>query len=150
MPLASLTPLVNSLLSELPDETSPAVIVVKPERPVTNARKPTRSRVDPNRPTYNPGIVYVLELATILTLRDDESIGELGENLTASLQNLIRDAKNVHPLVISRAVYYFLNLLRRSYVSFPPPGEYKTAYANLKSGTSIHACPCCPPRHIEF
>lgn len=117
MPIASLEALVNSLLSELPEETSPAVIVVKPERPVSNAGRHMRSRADPNMPVYNPGIVYVLELATILTLRDDESIGELGENLTASLQNIVRDSKNLHPLVTSRAVYYFLNLLRRSYVS---------------------------------
>lgn len=117
MPLTSLEALVNYLLSELPDETTPAVIVVKPERPVSNSGRQMRSRVDPNMPAYNPGMVYVLELATILTLRDDETIGELGENLTASLQNIVRDAKNLHPLVVSRAVYYFLNLLRRSYVS---------------------------------
>lgn len=143
MPLVSLEALVNYLLSELPDETTPAVIVVKPERPISNSGRPMRSRANPNMPAYNPGMVYILELATVLTLRDDESIGELGENLTASLQNIVRNAKNLHPLVISRAVYYFLNLLRRSYVSFSYMCEASKAKANLALGTSLHASACC-------
>lgn len=143
---------MNSLLSKLPDETTPAVIVVKPERPVSNTGRPMRSRADPNLPTYNPGMVYILELATILTLRDNESIGKLGENLTASLQNIIRDAKNLHPLVVSRAVYYFLTLLRLSYVSLFSCVSHadKMSELTLELGISFYACACCPTCHIQL
>ena len=115
MPHSSVVYLVNSLLSELP-ETSPVVIVVKPERPISNPGRSSSSKIDASNVSYNPGIVYVLELATILTLRDEKTIQDLGESLTASLQNVVRDAKNLHPLAVSRAVYYLLNLLRLSYV----------------------------------
>lgn len=115
MPLSSASYFVDALLDELPD-TSPAVIVVKPERP----RSPRPTKVDPNRPSYNPGIVYILELATSITLRDDQTIQELGERVTAVLQNIVRDAKSLHPLTLTRVVNYLLNLLRRTYVCSAP------------------------------
>ncbi|KAL1955210.1 hypothetical protein VTO42DRAFT_8922 [Malbranchea cinnamomea] len=110
MPLPSVTHLVNSLLSGLPD-TSPAVIVVKTDRP----HSPRPARFDHNRPSYNPGIVYILELATSFTLRDDETMQELGEGVTSTLLNIVRDAKNLHPLTLSRVVHYLLIMLRRAY-----------------------------------
>lgn len=117
--MPSLVPLVSSLLSELPEESTPSVIVVKPERPTST---PSLSRVpsgklDHSGPSYKPGVVYTLELATILTLRDEGTIEALGEDLAASLQSILRDASSVHPLVTSRVVYYVMNLLRLSYVS---------------------------------
>ncbi|KAL1967900.1 hypothetical protein VTN77DRAFT_2317 [Rasamsonia byssochlamydoides] len=115
LPLSSLSALVDSLLSELPEESTPAVIVVKPERPSPGVPRPPSSKGDPTSPTYNPGMVYILELATLLTLRDKETIEAVGENLASSLQGILRDARNLHPLVISRAVYYIMNLLRLSY-----------------------------------
>lgn len=66
---------------------------------------------------YNPGIVYALELATVLTLRDKETIEAVGERVASSLQGIIRDARNFHPLVVSRVVAYVINVLRLSYVS---------------------------------
>ncbi|KAL1984281.1 hypothetical protein VTN96DRAFT_9333 [Rasamsonia emersonii] len=115
LPLSSLSSLVDSLLSELPEENTPAVIVVKPERPPPAAPRPPSSKGDLTSPTYNPGMVYTLELATLLTLRDKETVEAVGENLASSLQGLIRDARNLHPLVVSRVVYYIMNLLRLSY-----------------------------------
>ena len=114
MPLSSASHFVQALLAELPD-TSPAVIVVKPERPVS----PRPGQIDYNRPSYNPGIVYILELATSITLRDDRAIQELGEGVTAVLQNIVRDANNLHPLTLTRVVHYLLSLLRRTYVRLP-------------------------------
>lgn len=115
MPLTAVTLLVNALLTELPD-TNPAVITVKPERPPSNTGRQV-NKVAPNKPGYNPGTVYMLELATILTLRDSETIQKLGEPLNRSLQNIIRNSKNIHPLTLSRVITYQLSLLRQCYVS---------------------------------
>lgn len=117
MPTAALQSLITTLLSEIPEETSPVVIVVKPERPNPTPVKTNGHRKLREGPSYNPGIVYVLEFATILTLRDKETVEAMGETLTAALQNVVRDATNLHPLVVSRVVYYLLNLLRASHVS---------------------------------
>jgi brefeldin A-resistance guanine nucleotide exchange factor 1 len=112
---------VDSLLSELPEENAPAVIMVKPERPSPGTPRPPSAKGDPSSPTYKPGMVYTLELATLLTLRDKDTVETVGENLSSSLQGMIRDARNLHPLAISRAVYYVMNLLRLSYVSLVHP-----------------------------
>ncbi|CAI7608892.1 unnamed protein product [Penicillium discolor] len=114
LPLSSLEMLVEALLSLLPEENAPAVIVVKSERPAPTSRA-ANSRADPNQPKYDPSMIFVLELATVLTLRDEKTLEVLGENLATTLQTLVRDAKNLHPLTVSRVVSYLLNLLRLSH-----------------------------------
>lgn len=109
--------LVESLLSELPEET-PAVIVVKPERPSQGTSRPSTAKNYLSTPGYNPGMVYTLELATLLTLKDKETVERLGDDLAGCLQGILRDARNLHPLIISRVLHYIMNLLRLSYVCF--------------------------------
>lgn len=128
LPVSSLEKLVEALLSLLPEETAPAVIVVKSERPTPSSRGP--NRMDSNRPKYDPSMIFVLELATVLTLRDENTLMLLGENLATTLQTLVRDAKNLHPLAVSRVVSYLLNLLRLSHVRF-------TASAQIKQGPEL-------------
>ena len=83
-------------MSQLPEDNTPAVIVVKPERPRPVSRN-SNTRVDPNQPKYDPSMVFILELATVLTLRDKETLEALGETLATTLQTLVRDAKSLHP-----------------------------------------------------
>ncbi|KAL4872680.1 hypothetical protein BDV12DRAFT_161990 [Aspergillus spectabilis] len=113
LPLEAVTLIVESLLAQLPEESAPAVIVVKPERPLPSTR--ANARPDTSRGQYDPGMMYLLELAAILTLRDKQTIENLGEGLLASLQGFIRDARNLHPLALSRVTTYLLNLLRLSH-----------------------------------
>lgn len=112
--LPSASWLVEALLSQLPEETVPAVIVVKPERPLSSQRH-SNGRLGSNKPNYDPGMIYILELATVLTLRDKATLETLGENLSSTLQTFVRDASNLHPLAISRIVNYLLSLLRLSH-----------------------------------
>lgn len=114
LPLDAVTKIVESLQAQLPEESAPAVIVVKPERPLPSTR--ANARPDSSQGRYEPGMMYLLELTAILTLRDGQTIESLGEGLLASLQGFIRDARNLHPLALSRVVTYLLNLLRLSHV----------------------------------
>lgn len=107
-------------MSELPEETTPAVIVVKPERPMSSPRSPN-GRAVAQKANYDPKMMYYLELATVLTLRDQGTIEALGERLAVALQAFIRDAKNLHSLALSRIVSYLFNLLRLSHVRMPHP-----------------------------
>ena len=106
--------LVEALLSQLPEETAPSVIVVKPDRPTSSKRSSERASSD--KLNYDPGMMYVLELATVLTLKEQTAMETLGESLASSLQTLIRDAGSLHPLAMSRIIYYLLSLLRLSHV----------------------------------
>lgn len=115
LPPRSISNLISLLLAELPEETGPAVIVVKPERPAANPPRQNGQRRIPDGPIYNPRMLYVLELATLLATQNKETLEETGEALTSNLQNLVRDASNLHPMIVSRVVYYLLELLRVSF-----------------------------------
>ena len=108
--------IIHSVLDQLPDNSTP-IVTVKPERPTTGSRGPI-PRPSPSGPRYLPSTVYLLELATVLTLRDKDTLELVGEDVTGVLQNTVRDAANLHPLIVSRAVHYLLDLLRVAYVSF--------------------------------
>ncbi|KAI9713587.1 MAG: GDP/GTP exchange factor for ARF [Bogoriella megaspora] len=114
MPLMSLKSVVASLIAQIPESSSPRVIVVKPEIPAPTPVRANGTRPQSKKPVYDPCLVYILELATVLALRDEETVEHLGQQVASSLQTVIRDASNVHPVVLSRAVYYLLLLLKAS------------------------------------
>ena len=61
--------------------------------------------------------MFVLELATLLTLRDKQSIAGMGPAVAEALRSIVRDATNIHPMAVSRAVFYLIVLLQASPVS---------------------------------
>ncbi|EON60989.1 hypothetical protein W97_00199 [Coniosporium apollinis CBS 100218] len=114
MPIDSLKSLLSSLLSQIPEVSSPRVIVVKPDLPAPSPRRPNGTKARPNGPVYEPSVAFVLELATVLALRDAETVEALGKEVADALQTVIRDSAHVHSVIISRAAYYLLRLLLAS------------------------------------
>ncbi|KAF2121528.1 cytohesin-2 [Lophiotrema nucula] len=114
LPVDSLRSLLLSLLEQIPEDGSPRVIVVKPEIPGAAAPRPNGNRAKANRPTYDPSLLFVLELATVLATRDEETVEQLAKDVVDALQSVIRDASKQHPVVIARSVYYLLSLLKSS------------------------------------
>ncbi len=114
MPVDSLKPLIEALLAQLPDDPTSIVISVKSETDTspTNGQKSTASG-----PVYDPAMVYLLELCTVLALRDEETIIALGADVSEALQNVMRHAASYHSIMISRTMFYLLHLLHASYVS---------------------------------
>lgn len=108
--------LVYALLRQLPEQSSPVVIVVRPEKPAPTPIRTNGHRPNSSSPAYDPSVVFVLELSTILATRDAESVSLMGQTVADALQSIVRDAANVHPLILSRAVYYLLYLLNASQV----------------------------------
>ena len=91
------------------------MVIHKPD-PATIPATVNTTFLDKN-PKYDPAVVYVLELATCLALKDDETISVLGKMVADTLQNVIREASSAHHIIVSRAIYYLLSLLRQSHVS---------------------------------
>ena len=115
LPVGSLKSLTSSLLAHMPEHDSPRVIAVKPEMPApTPLRANGTKTTGVDSPVYDPAVVYVLELATILALRNEETISVLGSDVAEALQTVISDAKRLHPVSLSRTVFYVLSLLRAS------------------------------------
>ncbi|KAL8719313.1 MAG: hypothetical protein Q9225_003677 [Loekoesia sp. 1 TL-2023] len=113
MPPRATKDLTLALLEQLPQDSSPAVIVVKPERP-SSPVKTNGPRQGNRGPAYDPSLVYVLELITLLAIRDGSNLAAVGELVADALQNIIRNATNTHFMVLSRAVFYLLLLLQKS------------------------------------
>ena len=116
MPPQSRQSLVRALLKQLPEPSSPVVIIVRPDRTTPASARTNGHREIPSKPAYDPSVVFVLELATIMATRDTESVALMGQAVADALQTVVRDANNVHPLVLARAVYYLLYLLNASQV----------------------------------
>jgi len=93
------------------------VIVVKPEP--GSPTKPSANRATTTS-DYDPRIVYILELAAMLAIKDEGSSATIGKEVAEALQNVVRSSANSHPLIVSRAVFYLLHLLNASHVSPSP------------------------------
>ncbi len=105
LPVESLKSVVDSLLGHIPEDSSPRILVVKSDIPSQTPRNPS---------SYDPALVFVLELATILAMRDAQTVEALGKDVANTLQTIIRNASSYHYVVISRAAYYLLSLLHVS------------------------------------
>ncbi|KAL2878804.1 GDP/GTP exchange factor for ARF [Colletotrichum sp. CLE4] len=108
-----LEPLIDSLLNALPEDNNPTVIVVKSDNvpaATMNGQKP----VQPGA-VYDPAMAYILEFSTVLALRDQETVQLVAKRVIEALQAVLRDAGRYHYIVVSRATFYLLKLLRVSY-----------------------------------
>lgn len=123
LPLESLTFIVESLLSHIPEDSSPRILVVKSDLPVAVSKAST---------LYDPSLIFILELATILAMRDSESLAALGKDVGSALQLIVRNAANYHYVVISRAAYYLLALLRNS-------NDTNDDYTQIRVPVILHA-----------
>ncbi|KAK0119533.1 GDP/GTP exchange factor for ARF [Cadophora gregata] len=113
MPIESLKPLIQALLAQLPDDPTSIVISVKSE---TDTVAPTNGQKSANDgPVYDPAMVYILELCTVLALRDKETVAALGADVAEALQNVMRHVGSYHNIMISRTMFYLLHLLHASY-----------------------------------
>jgi brefeldin A-resistance guanine nucleotide exchange factor 1 len=113
MPVKSLVPLVSALLAELPDDPTSVVISVKSEN--DNQGPANGQKLTSSGPVYDPAMVYLLELCTVLALRDSETVEGLGAAVAEALQNVMRNAASYHSILISRTMFYLLHLLHASY-----------------------------------
>ncbi|KAI1203886.1 Sec7-domain-containing protein [Nemania serpens] len=116
LPVSALSPLMEALLGQLPDDESSnvPVITVKPENGPSSPAS-GGNKVAHTKPTYDPAVVYVLEFCTVLVLRSPETIQLLGKHVAEALQTILRNSGRYHSALVSRAAYYQFNMLKASY-----------------------------------
>ena len=108
---------MEALLDELPEDNQATVITVKQEnmpaqQPTANGQNPSYSGIK-----YDPGVAFILEFCTLLATRDEETTAAMGKQVFDSLQSILRDASQWHPITVCRVVFYALRVLKASYVS---------------------------------
>lgn len=109
--------LVTALLSQLPnfdedEDDGTNIVIIKPDYP---PQSPNGSNPVKKGPVYDPAVVYVLELATCLVLRDEETVAEHGKILAETLTSIVRNAGLTHQIVVSRVIYYLFSHLQASH-----------------------------------
>ncbi|KAI0482120.1 hypothetical protein GGR56DRAFT_171474 [Xylariaceae sp. FL0804] len=113
MRVAALSPLVEALLSQLPDDENSSVPIISMKAepmPSSPGSKPASKK-----PAYDPAVAYILEFCTVLALRNEETMESLGKSVADALQMILRDVSRYHPILVSRATYYQFHVLRASY-----------------------------------
>ncbi|KAJ2904473.1 hypothetical protein MKZ38_008004 [Zalerion maritima] len=114
LPVEDLELLVVELLDQIPEDQGQTFITVRadnmPNPPPANGHKQPG-----NHPAYDPSLVYILEFCTVMALRDAETIQALSKPIVGALQQVLRDSKNYHSLVVSRATFYNFKILQASY-----------------------------------
>ena len=120
LPAVSLKFPLQSLLSFLPEDTVPRVIVVKPEMPHPTPIRPNGTKASPVKPAYDPSLLIILEYATSLAVRDKKTTEIFGKEVADALQSSLRESGNLHPEIISRLGFCLFSLLHASNVRENP------------------------------
>jgi golgi-specific brefeldin A-resistance guanine nucleotide exchange factor 1 len=103
---------VHALLEGIPSETTPVVAVIKQE---PGSPLPAKLREQQNPSNYNPSMIYILELSSMIAIKNTDHGGAVSKDVVEALQDVIRSSNGMHPLVVSRAAFYLLHVLNANY-----------------------------------
>jgi|SRR5579871_599203 len=70
---------------------------------------------EPVEATYDPSMVFLLEIATSLAIRNEESMKILSSELAAYCIELLRQRKVLHPILVERTLIYLLALKKKGH-----------------------------------
>lgn len=118
LPASAANVLVGALLDQLPENNQEVVITVRQEgmpSPSANGQDPSSGALK-----YDPTVAFILEFCTVLAIRDEESVEAMGKQVFDTVQGILRDSTQWHPITVARASFYALKVLKASYVSLLP------------------------------
>jgi golgi-specific brefeldin A-resistance guanine nucleotide exchange factor 1 len=92
------------------DATETAVLKPKPRE-----SSPTLNGAETTAVTYDPSMIFLLELATSIAIRNKESMQSLSSELAAYCIEVLRQRKVLHPILVERALIYLLALKKRGH-----------------------------------
>lgn len=101
--------------------------------------------------------MYILELSTVQALRNDRTVHLLGKRVVNTLQAILRDISNHHPIIVARSTFYLFRLLQASYVSSSKYDRSEQEEAQLDSQEYdfirvpilLHAVSSFPPEILK-
>ncbi|KAL7927303.1 hypothetical protein ACQKWADRAFT_276320 [Trichoderma austrokoningii] len=113
LPAERIDILIQSLLEQLPQSDYSAVIGVKQDN--VAVPPPNGPSLPTNLPSYDPSTPFILELCTILTIRDGGSPSNTAKQVFDAVHGILRDYGQWHGITISRAAFYGLAILKSGY-----------------------------------
>lgn len=148
LPPARIDVLVQALLDLLPESDHSAVIGVKQDN--VTVVPPNGPSPSTGLPTYDPSTPFILELCTILTIRDGGSAPTTAKQVLDAIHGVLRDHSQWHGITVSRAAFYGLMILKSGYVCHPACTE-ELALTNWKiKGPRFRQRPHLPAYHLQL
>lgn len=65
---------------------------------------------EPQDKPYDPSMVFLLEMATSLAIRDVESMRDLSAEVAGYCTEILRQRKHLHPILVERTLIYLMAL----------------------------------------
>jgi golgi-specific brefeldin A-resistance guanine nucleotide exchange factor 1 len=74
---------------------------------------------------YDPSMLFVLELATSLAIRDEQSMKDLSAEVANYCTEILRQRKQFHSILVERTTTYLLALKKRGHETVSLPSLYR-------------------------
>ncbi|PTB80831.1 guanine nucleotide exchange factor [Trichoderma longibrachiatum ATCC 18648] len=113
LPPARIDILVQALLDQLPESDHSAVIGVKQDN--VTVIPPNGPGSSTGLPSYDPSTPFILELCTILAIRDGGCAPATVKQVLDAIHGVLRDHSQWHGITVSRAAFYGLMILKSGY-----------------------------------
>jgi hypothetical protein len=148
LPPARIDILVQALLDQLPESDPSAVIGVKQDN--VAVVPPNGPNPATGLPSYDPSTPFILELCTILTIRDGGCDPTTTKQVLDAIHGILRDHSQWHGITVSRAAFYGLMILKSGYVCTPAHAE-EVALTNLNmKGPRFRQRSHLPAYHLQL
>lgn len=69
---------------------------------------------------YDPSMLFLLEMATSLAIRDEESMRDLSPEIAGYCTEILRQRKHLHPILVERTLIYLMALKKRGHETVHP------------------------------
>jgi len=83
--------------------------------PNLKARDGAMNGPESQEKAYDPSMLFLLEMATCLAIRDATSMRDLSPEVSGYCTEILRQRKHLHPLFVERTLIYLLALKKRGH-----------------------------------
>jgi len=105
--------MVSLLESITIDAPNAALDLSNPSTP--NIKVKDLSGLGTQEKAYDPSMLFLLELATSLAIRDEESMKDFSAEVAEYCTEILRQRKHLHPILVERTLIYLMALKTRGH-----------------------------------
>jgi len=91
-----------------------------PSTPNLKARDGAMNGPESQEKPYDPSMLFLLELATSLAIRDATSMQNLSAEVAGYCTEILRQRKHLHPIFVERTLIYLMALKNRGHETVVP------------------------------
>jgi golgi-specific brefeldin A-resistance guanine nucleotide exchange factor 1 len=110
-----MTTMLENVTIDAPESAAERSDASPPRMKVRDNSAPMNNQEPVEEILYDPSLVFLLEMATSLAIRDEESMRNLSPELAVYCTEILRQRKHLHPILVERTLIYLLALKKRGH-----------------------------------